>query len=734
MDGFDLGRLTDRDFEDVCRDLFGDVLGVPLEVFPRGRDGGIDLRHVDGAGATTIVQCKHWYRSGTPKLLRTLRSDEVPKVRRLKPDRYLLAATVGLSPGEKDKIVDDFAPYIAGPRDVYGIDDLIAALRDRPRIVRSHFRLWLSSTTVLETLLNRAGHLRSDWLREEIARAAETFVPHAGFERARGILDARGVCVVTGPPGVGKTTTAMMLAAWLMGNGYDLHEVDRDVDEVLDLWRDDEPQAFLYDDFLGRTMLEPPFRKKEDRRLVSLVRRIGNTPGKALIMTSRDHILGEARRRSDQLSGRDVDLATSSIELDDLDPAVRGQILYNYVYGSPIASAQKTRFADPVVWRPIVTHRQFNPRVIEESLRLADADSADVAADLLKNLNDPLRIWEPIVENELPAEAVHLLEVLFVDGESSVDDVTAHWGAYRDHLRMDRDGRLARRALRMLDGSLIRIDRQHVEFHNPSIEDYFRHHVDAGRVDHLDALIATVTDPGQAYRLVAAAGDQSLRNHRTAVEEMIFEVRDAVTDSFSAEDDSMADHLDWVLSVAERLESPRLTRYVMEQSDELLVWGEHNEHLARLSNAMASSPLIPEAFAVAFRDRVGRAIADTVDEIIDHEEALGAVQAYGVLNELYGYSDETDVLPRLNALVAQRLDEIVAEDAGGTASPQVVAEIEELLLFVNHGLALDIDTAAAEEIVERSGEPRPQPQYPHSSTTKSGYNDVAAIMSRLDEA
>ncbi|MEV5869926.1 hypothetical protein AB0L79_25270 [Streptomyces tendae] len=56
MDSFELGRLTDHDFEVVCRDLFSDVLGIPLEIFPRGRDRGVDLRHTSPAG-TTVVNC-----------------------------------------------------------------------------------------------------------------------------------------------------------------------------------------------------------------------------------------------------------------------------------------------------------------------------------------------------------------------------------------------------------------------------------------------------------------------------------------------------------------------------------------------------------------------------------------------------------------------------------------------------------------------------------------------------
>ncbi|GAA2823243.1 restriction endonuclease [Kitasatospora sp. CM 4170] len=120
MDSFDLGRLTDHDFELVCRDLFGELLGVPLELFPRGRDRGIDLRHTDAAGASTVVQCKHWQRGDQNGLIRRLVREELPKVAQLKPDRYVVATTVGLTVDGKERLRDAFDPFIRSTGDGYG--------------------------------------------------------------------------------------------------------------------------------------------------------------------------------------------------------------------------------------------------------------------------------------------------------------------------------------------------------------------------------------------------------------------------------------------------------------------------------------------------------------------------------------------------------------------------------------------------------------------------------------
>lgn len=41
MDAFDLGRLNDHDFEEVCKDVFELVLSKRLKIFAPGKDDGV---------------------------------------------------------------------------------------------------------------------------------------------------------------------------------------------------------------------------------------------------------------------------------------------------------------------------------------------------------------------------------------------------------------------------------------------------------------------------------------------------------------------------------------------------------------------------------------------------------------------------------------------------------------------------------------------------------------------
>ena len=40
---FNYQNLNDVEFEELCKDIMGKKLGVPLRTFAKGRDGGVDL-------------------------------------------------------------------------------------------------------------------------------------------------------------------------------------------------------------------------------------------------------------------------------------------------------------------------------------------------------------------------------------------------------------------------------------------------------------------------------------------------------------------------------------------------------------------------------------------------------------------------------------------------------------------------------------------------------------------
>ncbi|MCG5465554.1 restriction endonuclease [Micromonospora sp. NPDC053740] len=484
MDGFDVGRLTDFDFELVCRDLFEDLLEVRIEIFAQGRDGGVDLRHIGPLNdSQIIIQCKHWFNSSRAKLVQHMKSKEALKIRRLKPQRYILATSVSLTVGAKHELAEALKPYLV-ECDIYGLDEIVALLKARPEIVKRHIRLWLASTSILQSLLASDVLTRSRDLIESLPETLLKFSPNPSLDRARQILEEHKACMIVGNPGIGKSTLARVLCSNYVAAGYQLYEISADIDEANKVWSDSAPQVFYYDDFLGQTTLEGKLPKNEDRRLVSLLRRVNKLTNKRVIMTTREYILEQARRTYEQLAREDFDPMQCVLDLSDYKERVRAGILYNHVYFSNVSSAVKASFATPAAYRPIIEHRSFNPRTIEDTLRNISRETyfspQDAPIMLLNNLNDPDRVWGPIYYDQLDAPARDLMEALFLlRREVRYLDLFGAWASLRATRESDASQRTFQQAVRLLRGTMIiTIGQQYpTTFQNPSVADFMRHHL-----------------------------------------------------------------------------------------------------------------------------------------------------------------------------------------------------------------------------------------------------------------
>src|SRR6266852_2144076 len=153
MPQYDFKTLSPIDFEILVRDLLQKELRTRLENFKPGRDKGIDLRCSWDRHNALIVQCKHFANSSVTNLYNHLKREELGKVRALNPKRYILVTSLGLTPQQKDKLLELVHPFIQNTGDIFGQDDLNNLLSRFPEIERLHFKLWFASTTVLEQML-----------------------------------------------------------------------------------------------------------------------------------------------------------------------------------------------------------------------------------------------------------------------------------------------------------------------------------------------------------------------------------------------------------------------------------------------------------------------------------------------------------------------------------------------------------------------------------------------------
>jgi hypothetical protein len=497
MSEYDFRTLSSYDFELLVRDLLQADFGVRIESFKQGKDKGVDLRYSASHGAGFIAQCKHFVGSGFAKLVSHLKDLEVPKIVRLAPSRYILAASVPLSPANKEELLRVLRPFCLDPGDVLGKEDLNNLLGRHPEIEQQHFKLWLSSTKVLDRLLNSRIYTQTDLALEAIQERICRYVQNESYGEALAILEELHYCIICGGPGIGKTMLADILLVSMIGHGYEAIKITGSVNEALALYKRGKPQVFYYDDFLGQTSLQQQkLSKNEDQQLLLLIDRVRKSEHHRFLLTTREYILTQAKNHYERLETSRFDFRKCVITLEKYTSRNRCKILFNHLYFSKLPRQHIEMLLASGDHRTIVRHRNFSPRIIEwMTTILADLPSAaEYGKEFIKNLDQPQRLWEHAFSHQLSEPAQALLFVLgtlssnvrMEDAERAFAGV---WPQTPAHALADIHTLPFTSALRELDGTFVKSVKDSngivIAFQNPSIRDFVEHKLRLdGRVAH----------------------------------------------------------------------------------------------------------------------------------------------------------------------------------------------------------------------------------------------------------
>jgi hypothetical protein len=178
MTDYDFRTLNDKEFEVLVTDLISKRDGHKYERFKPGRDAGVDGRFFKPDCTEVVLQCKHWPSSPLQRLTKHLEEIELPKIRKLNPGRYVLAVSHPLSRYDKARFLSALSPYIVTPADILGREDLNDLLSEHKETELRHYKLWITSTNVLQHLLNKPIHDRSAFALQDIQEDAHLYVPH----------------------------------------------------------------------------------------------------------------------------------------------------------------------------------------------------------------------------------------------------------------------------------------------------------------------------------------------------------------------------------------------------------------------------------------------------------------------------------------------------------------------------------------------------------------------------
>ena len=269
---------------------------------------------------------------------------------------------------------------------------------DRHPGVRAALPSVLGSRDLLP-LLPAGTRARSSLDVEDAQALARVFWPTRAYEHARAVVAQHWFVVLTGPPEMGKTAIAQMLALAQMTDGWEAHECN----SPEQLWRvfdASRRQVFVADDAFGSTEYRPDAAERWAQSLSQLLTMLDQDHW--LIWTSRPAPLKAGLRRVQRERHAEHFPAPGEVLVDasDLDLAEKTLILFRHAKARGASGAARGLVRSTAL--SIVEHPYFTP----ERIRRLVSDRLEALRQIALR-DGPERVGDEL-ERELasPTEAM----------------------------------------------------------------------------------------------------------------------------------------------------------------------------------------------------------------------------------------------------------------------------------------------------------------------------------------
>ncbi|EMN25349.1 hypothetical protein [Leptospira kirschneri] len=473
--------LSWLDFQMLAKDILNKMLNIEMLNFAEGKDQGIDLRYFVSKDYRIIAQCKR-IKNLTKKII----DEEYKKIVKIDFEEFYLVFSSDPSVNLIDYIKNKFHKWMPnGDLHIINGSRLNDFLYNNIDILLKHHKLWFQSTDLLKLIQNEYLESRSFDFLMSIQKEAVFYYKSNAFFEAIKILKEQKVIIISGIPGIGKTTLSKILILELIKDKFDIRIIRNIIEGEKLLSQNSKNGMVLYfDDFLGENFLRYDAMQGRSRDYLDFIERVQRSKDKYLIVTTREYILQQAIREYPKLLESEMFRITKYIlELEKYNIESKAYILYNHLYYSKNITNDYMRMV--LVnnsYEKIINHPNYNPRVISAMTReMVGIPPGKYIEEFYENLNNPHKVWRDVFRNLISNEARILLIVfLCLDGNCLLRSLNNEYEKLLSHASKYlyiESTKLFVELLKEIEGTftLTKIDRnktQYIEFHNPSIKDF----------------------------------------------------------------------------------------------------------------------------------------------------------------------------------------------------------------------------------------------------------------------
>lgn len=417
MDTYDFyGRLEPMEFQRFARDMIQARERIHLESFAETGDGGIDGRCCgEKDGSVIVFQAKRIRGS----LLSAARSEKEKLDRLARVDRYIIVFSADASPGTKDRIQEELSPYVVRNEDIVFAADLNNYISSQPevyrRIVENYPKLWIQNADELKRKLFETvnGPLlsRSENSWEEAVKKASIFVETDIYARALSRLQTNRALIISGSPGVGKTTLAEQLGlGFCKKYGFSHYLFVTSIDQLYVSRGLPGEKVLIFDDFWGSCQLDGFTNLAGTRDLLSFIESIQRKKDAVLIMTTREYILEQGLERNEEFR-RFVERNRIDFRMEEYHKADKLRIYYGHLKNFSLTWEQLEHLADD--GDQVIESPNYNPRVLSEFIQSITPDMSpqQCSDELFEYLECPEAFWRKIYR-DLSDEARRVFLIL----------------------------------------------------------------------------------------------------------------------------------------------------------------------------------------------------------------------------------------------------------------------------------------------------------------------------------